>query len=231
MSNTAKQQWNPQFRVFINPLETKGSLPWISYNPETGWQVADSQTKGEPRPTIESAANRYNNQVSAQINTLNLASMGFSIQRVHIVDLPGWGDAQQAFREAETNAKLELVETPGCDCAACQAARAWEPPFAEVPPAPAKPASVPKAGLLAAIAAFLASEGINPPQAASRAVTPDCLAVLRDAKIAVDLAGLGVVAVMVPTKYGRVFACKVKDAIEAGDAAALRHLFATVGMP
>lgn len=216
-------------KVSINPLEPKGSLPWVRFAPGNGWSIYDTQIKGCHCPKLEDAVNDYNRSIRRKVKALNVGKLleGSEFDRLPVENCPGWGDAVRAemvSREStkahEAGAKLraEQIEAQRKLCG-------MRPP----------------AGLLALLgmaAAMGALDGIfddeDAPEVIEGENNPQVIKLLREAGIMKEIPGPlpGTVAgiVAIPRHLGEQFATDVEDAIRNGNPTALLVLLSGAGL-
>lgn len=209
-------------KVFINPLEPKGSLPWVRFAAGNGWSVFDTLTKGCHCPKLEDAVNDYNTAIQRKIQKLNLGAINFLVPSEEVNNLPGWGDALRNERASRIVAE---ESTKAHEAGSNARQRTPKPP----------------AGLLALLgmaAAMGALDGIfddeDAPEVIEGENNPQVIKLLREAGIMKEIPGPlpGTVAgiVAIPRHLGEEFATDVEDAIRNGNPTALLVLLSGAGL-
>lgn len=204
-------------KVFINPLEPKGSRPWVRFAAGNGWSVFDTLTKGCHCPKLEDAVNDYNSNVQRKVAALNLGAISFITPTEDVNTLPGWGDAIRAEMVSRESTKAH-------EAGKAQRERAMKPPGGLL-------------ALLSMAAAMGALDGIlddDEPEIIEGESNPQVIKLLREAGIMKEIPGPlpGTVAgiVAIPRHLGEQFANDVENAIKTGNPTALLVLLSGAGL-
>lgn len=228
-------------KVSINPLEPKGSLPWVRFAPGNGWSVYDTQTKGAHFPQLEDAVKDYNGSVRRKVKALNVGKLldGQEFDRLPVQNCPGWGDAVRDEMASRVRAEASKAHEAGSEARHAMEDKTGSD-FGRNP-FPKHPGRL--AGLLGMLMAVGALDGVisdllDDDDAEKNVIegadNPQIIKLLREAGIMREIPGpipgdrAGIVAI--PRSFGEEFCNDVEKAIRESNPTALLVLLSGAGL-